>query len=91
MIDIGSQQYLMYAHLKQNSIRVTPGQEVKVGEEIAETGNSGNSPFPHLHFHLQNSPTWFKGAGLPIQFGLLNVNGKLSDKEPIRSDVVRSP
>lgn len=44
----GLQTY--YCHLKQNSITVEIGDEVKKGDVIAQIGQSGFAEFPHLHF-----------------------------------------
>ena len=32
------------------------GDRVSKGDLLAKCGNSGNSPYPHLHFHLQATP-----------------------------------
>lgn len=50
--------FVALAHLKQNSIAVKPGAVVKVGDFLALVGNSGNTDFPHLHVHVQNSKTY---------------------------------
>jgi murein DD-endopeptidase MepM/ murein hydrolase activator NlpD len=42
--------FAIYAHLNWNSIRVRPGDEVVRGEYIADSGNTGFSSGPHLHF-----------------------------------------
>jgi len=44
------------SHLKKESVTVQKGQFVRKGEQIARCGNSGRSPYPHLHFQFQNSP-----------------------------------
>ena len=43
----------IYWHLKKGSIKVTPGQRVKVGDVIAEADNTGLSTGDHLHFGLK--------------------------------------
>ncbi len=45
----------VYAHLRTDSARVAAGQPVRAGEMIAESGNTGYSTAPHLHFALQRN------------------------------------
>ncbi len=45
--------YAEYAHLNWNSIRVKPGDVVSRGEYIADSGNTGFSSGPHLHFAVE--------------------------------------
>jgi hypothetical protein len=42
--------FTLYVHLAHNSIKVKVGQQVKEGEQIALSGNTGYSATPHLHF-----------------------------------------
>ena len=42
---------LVLAHLKMNSIVVSPGDTVYRGQPIAQVGHSGQSGLPHLHIH----------------------------------------
>ncbi len=90
VIDHGNGEFSMYAHLKRGTVNVKIGDEVKAGQQLGQVGNSGNSPVPHLHYHLQTTPDWVKGDGLPTPFVNLTVNGKkLASAEPIRGDVVK--
>jgi len=42
-----------YMHLKKNSITVKVGDKVAEGQKIGESGNTGESTGPHLHFEIQ--------------------------------------
>lgn len=44
---------VLMAHLKQGSIKVRVGEQVAVGAEIGQVGNSGHSDEPHLHINAQ--------------------------------------
>lgn len=48
--------YSQLNHLKAGSFKVKEGDFVKAGQPIAQVGNSGRSPEPHLHFQLQAYP-----------------------------------
>ncbi|MDH3267085.1 MAG: M23 family metallopeptidase, partial [Gammaproteobacteria bacterium] len=62
--------YAIYAHLNTNTIRVRPGDRVNRGDYIADSGNTGYSTGPHLHFavvrniglRIQSVPVTFTGA-----------------------------
>ena len=62
--------HAVYAHLNWNSIRVKPGDFVERGEYIADSGNTGFSSGPHLHFavmrnkgmRLESLPVVFEGV-----------------------------
>ncbi len=43
----------VYAHLQANSLRVREGTKVSRGQWIANSGNTGYSSGPHLHFVIQ--------------------------------------
>ena len=43
----------VYAHLQPNSARIRPGARIPAGAWIANSGNTGFSNGPHLHFVVQ--------------------------------------
>ncbi|MGJ5898223.1 peptidase M23 [Streptomyces sp. V2] len=46
--------YTQYAHLA--SVAVDPGERVTAGQRIGQTGTTGNSTGPHLHFEVRVTP-----------------------------------
>lgn len=48
--------HVMLAHFLQDSIAVVAGQQVSAGAFLGSCGNSGRSPVPHLHVHVQLGP-----------------------------------
>ncbi len=56
VIKHGDKLYTKLSHLKKDSITVKKGDEVKRGSLLAKVGNSGRSPYPHLHFQIQKNP-----------------------------------
>ncbi|MGC8866206.1 MAG: urea transporter [Bacteroidales bacterium] len=48
--------YSKMSHLRKGSIKVGKGSWIKQGEPIGQVGNSGRSPYPHLHFQIQSHP-----------------------------------
>jgi murein DD-endopeptidase MepM/ murein hydrolase activator NlpD len=57
----------LYAHLQWDSIRVRPGQIVRRGEYIANSGNIGFTTGPHLHFVVQKNSGLVLSA-IPFEF-----------------------
>jgi urea transporter len=48
--------YSSVSHLIPGSITVKEGMRIKQGEIVGKCGNSGRSPYPHLHFQMQETP-----------------------------------
>ena len=48
--------YSSLNHLKEGSVKVKEGDSIKKGDVIGRCGNSGRSPYPHLHFQMQETP-----------------------------------
>ena len=86
-------EYSLFAHFKQNSVRVKVGDKVKRGQLIGLCGNSGNSSEPHLHFQVQNTTFFQDEASMKIFFEKLTVkrDGKTetkTDYSPVKGDIV---
>lgn len=45
--------YSAISHLKDGSFKVKVGDKIKKGTILAKCGNSGRSPYPHIHFQFQ--------------------------------------
>ncbi|OMH39907.1 urea transporter [Desulfurobacterium indicum] len=48
--------YVVIGHLSKDSIKVKPGDWVEKGKFLGLCGNSGYSPQPHIHIHVQLLP-----------------------------------
>jgi murein DD-endopeptidase MepM/ murein hydrolase activator NlpD len=57
--------WVIYAHLSE--LDVKPGQEVKKGQKIGKSGNTGNSSGPHLHFEMRDNIRWSAGTDIDPQ------------------------
>ena len=71
-IDHGNGVTTRYAHL--SSFTVKPGDNVKAGQEIAKSGNSGLGTGPHLHFEVRQNdeakdPLSFIGGSSVVSAG----------------------
>jgi hypothetical protein len=53
VIDHGDGTFGVYWHMKKDGVLVTLGQHVNRGDDIARSGNTGNSSTPHLHFDVR--------------------------------------
>jgi urea transporter len=68
--------YSQISHLKKGSVKVKKGDFVKCGDVVAQCGNSGRSPYPHLHFQLQHYPViGSKTVDYPISY-FINIQNK---------------
>lgn len=90
VIDHLNGEFSFLLHLKKHSIVVAIGDWVERGAQIGLVGNSGYSTGPHLHYHLQTSPSLTTGVGLPIQFENYYTDDAFTARgEPITGQVVR--
>jgi len=55
--------FVLLAHLRRDSVLVSEGDHVAVGQPLGRVGNSGNSSEPHLHIHAERD-----GVAVPLVF-----------------------
>jgi len=91
ILDHGNGEYSFLAHFQKGSVQVETGGEVEAGQFLGHCGNSGNTTEPHIHFHLQDTPDFGAGQGMPCQFLDYVADGdKVSRGEPVRGQTVRN-
>lgn len=89
VLDFGNGEYALLGHLQNGSLSVKAGEQVKVGQRLGLTGNSGNTSEPHLHFHLQDRPVLFEGAGIPVRFEGVCADGEApTQSSPVHGQFV---
>lgn len=90
VLETPNNEFILMAHLMQNSIRVIEGQDVRQGEVLGQCGNSGNSTEPHLHLSLQNTIEMGEATGAKLFFDQIMVNGALQeDYLPVKEDFIK--
>ena len=84
-------EYILFAHLKEGSVEVEKGQQVRQGDLLALCGNSGNSTEAHLHLQLQNTRDIHKATGARLFFEQIRVNGEIKKEYiPVKEDFVEN-
>ena len=58
----------IYAHLMKNGCKVKVGDNVKAGDVIALSGNTGFTSGPHLHFSVFKTKSGKERQSLPLKF-----------------------
>jgi hypothetical protein len=68
VVEIAPHRYAFYAHMRPGTVQVKLGERVHAGDLIGHVGNTGSSTEPHLHFHIDDEPSFLAGDGLPFEF-----------------------
>ena len=95
IIQTENNEYLVFAHFKQGSIKVKVGDKVRTGQLLGLCGNSGHSSEPHLHFHIQDTYDINEAKGIKCYFKEVKVRtngGKeeiKKDYSPVKDDLVK--
>ncbi|MFU8860440.1 MAG: urea transporter [Cyclonatronaceae bacterium] len=74
--------YSKLSHLIPGSFSVKKGDKVRMGDDLAKCGNSGNSPYPHLHFQIQSTP--YIGSRT-LDYPLSNIFIKRNDQRILQT------
>ncbi|MEO1244975.1 MAG: peptidoglycan DD-metalloendopeptidase family protein [Pseudomonadota bacterium] len=91
ILNLGNDEFALFAHLRQDSIAVEKGDKVAAGEVLGLCGNSGNTSEPHLHFHIQDQDGFGKGLGKPAFFLDYLADGEPVERgEPLRGQRVEA-
>ncbi len=91
VLKTATNEYLLLAHFKLNSIKVKVGESVKKGQLLGQCGNSGNSSEAHLHFHIQNQEKLVGASGFKCYFEKLMVNGVMkTDYSPVKDERIKN-
>ncbi|RFP08682.1 MULTISPECIES: M23 family metallopeptidase [unclassified Duganella] len=77
--------FVHYAHLRQGSVQVKPGQRVKRGALLGHLGLTGAAGAPHLHFHVSDQASFADSQGLPFVFDSYTPAGHSSESEALNS------
>ena len=71
VIELDSGFFVVLAHLRHETLRVSEGDRVRKGDPLALVGNSGNTTMPHLHLQVQTHPDLWDpdNRSVPFAFG----------------------
>lgn len=90
IIDHGFGEFSAIWHAIPGSLRVKEGDRVEVGQVLAQTGNSGRSTGPHIHYHVYHPDGSGDGFGLPAEFVDVYVDDRWAPRDmPIRGEYVQ--
>src|SRR5215216_8133713 len=90
LLEIGNHRYAVMAHLKQGSARVSEGERVRLRQQIAAVGDSGDSLWPHLHIHVQDRPDLDQQARtIPVVFRDVALIRGGRESSPAEADLRR--
>ena len=91
VLDLGSGNFALYAHMQPGSIRVHEGDRVRRGQVLGLLGNTGNSSAPHLHFHVMDGPSPLASNGLPYVIDRFEIRGEAVSQDELDSELTKTP
>ena len=82
LIDHGDGTSSFYSHLKNNSVLPNVGDYVSQNQPIAQSGNTGFSTDPHLHYSVQKTPSYIPPGGFSNTSGYATESLPSSFSDP---------
>lgn len=82
---VDGKEYI-YGHLSETSVNI--GDEVKFAQFIGESGNTGNSTGPHLHFSVKENGQFIDPEGYASQ--LMSLSGDMDTSVVANGDEIPS-
>lgn len=73
VIELAESLYAFIGHLREDTVAVKIGQQLRAGELLGRCGNSGNSDAPHIHMHVQDDAAFGSGTGQLVEFADIDV------------------
>jgi hypothetical protein len=89
LLELSPNTFVYYAHLKQDSVVVKPGQRVVRGQMLGRLGNSGNTNAPHLHFHVGDTGLFNDSEGLPFVLDSFELLGEMTAERAIGAEAAQ--
>lgn len=81
-----------YCHLQKDSVNVREGDEIKTGDLLALSGNTGFSSGPHLHFSVYKIKNGRERETIPVKFQTAEAVGiTLRTSEKHTAAIYRAP
>ncbi|WP_420454979.1 M23 family metallopeptidase [Rubrivirga sp.] len=80
VVDHGDGTFAQYMHLTQNGADVARGDEVRPGDPIGRSGNTGLAGTPHLHFVVTGGGWAYPYDSTPVAFA--NAEPRASILQP---------
>lgn len=74
-----------YVHLQKGGNRVKIGQEVKTGDFIGRSGNTGHTTGPHLHFAVFKAASGKSRQTIPVRFNTGSLAQTLDEGKTYRA------
>ncbi len=69
VVELETGHFVVLAHLRHGTLRVSEGDRVRKGDPLALVGNSGNTTMPHLHLQVQTRADLWDPDNRSVPFG----------------------